>query len=265
MRIPYYHVDAFTDGVFGGNPAGVCLLESWLPDSVLQSIATENNLSETAFLVFRPDHFELRWFTPKVEVDLCGHATLAAAHVLKEELRLPVTVFRFTTQSAWLQASSHAQGLELDFPSRPAQASAPPSGFIDALGGPQPLDVCRSRDFVVLYSNPQQVLDLKPDFSVLAEFTTGGVIATAPGEDCDFVSRFFAPGMGIPEDPVTGSAHSTLIPYWAAKTGRETFVARQLSKRGGKLWCELRGDRVGIAGQSVVYARGEIALPDHAL
>lgn len=264
MKLPYYEVAAFTSKPFGGNPAGVCLLESWLQDATLQSIAAENNLSETAFLVPRGGDFDLRWFTPKVEVDLCGHATLAAAFVLFTETGFRVDTVRFHSQSGLLEVSRAGQVLELDFPSRPPRPCALPDALARGLGR-QPTTVLKSRDIMVVFNSDSEVRALKPDFGVLATLDALGIIATAPGGDCDFVSRFFAPGAGVPEDPVTGSSHCTLIPYWAERLGKTELFARQVSQRGGELLCRLVGQRVRIGGKAELYLRGQIELDDAAV
>ena len=261
MRLPYFQVDAFTDRVFGGNPAGVCLLERWLPDAELQRIAAENNLSETAFVVPRGGEFELRWMTPTVEVDLCGHATLAAAFVIFTELGFTGEAIRFHTQAGALGATRAGDIITLDFPAWPAEPCANvPTVMADALGW-IPREVLKTRDYLAVFSSEDEILALKPDFAQLARLDCLGVICTAPGRDCDFVSRFFAPAAGIPEDPVTGSAHCTLIPYWSARLGKKTLHARQLSARRGELFCEDRGARVGIGGRCALYSRANLEVP----
>jgi len=262
MRVPYYQVDAFTDRAFGGNPAGVCLLDSWLSDDVLQLVAAENNLSETAFLVRSGSAFELRWFTPTIEVDLCGHATLAPAFVLFTELKHAGTRLEFQTRrSGVLGADWDGKKVMLDFPARPGDACAAPPALIEGLGH-IPREVRKSRDYLAVLGSDEDVRTLAPDFPRIATLDCLGVIATAKGSDVDFVSRFFAPGAGIDEDPVTGSAHSTLIPYWAEKLGKKQMTALQLSARGGTIFCETRGgDRVGIGGHAVLYSRAELLLP----
>jgi len=262
MQLAYYHVQAFADRSFGGNPAGVCLLENTLPDELLQKIAAENNLSETAFcLPISSGDYQLRWFTPQVEIDLCGHATLATAHVLwqyRGELRPTLT---FKTLSGLLTVDRNARGLiTLDFPSRPARPMAIPPHAAAVLSA-APFSCGLARDYLFEFQNEDEVENLKPDFARLATWDQGfGVIVTAPGRAVDFVSRFFAPRAGVPEDPVTGSAHCTLIPYWAERLGKKILRARQVSARGGDLYCELRGNRVKIAGHAVTYSRGIIEL-----
>jgi PhzF family phenazine biosynthesis protein len=257
VPIPYYQVDAFTDRVFGGNPAGVCLLESWLPDGRLQQIALENNLSETAFVVRRGEEFDLRWMTPTMEIDLCGHATLAPAFVIFNELGFTGEEIRFHTKTGQLGAKREGDRIVLDFPAWEAKPCEIPAVLADALGW-IPRELFRNRDYLAVFSSQEELLSLKPDMVVLAQLDCLGVICTAPGRDCDFVSRFFAPGAGIPEDPVTGSAHSTLTPYWAKRFSKPKLHARQLSARGGELWCEDRGERVGIGGKCALYSRAQI-------
>lgn len=264
MKLPLYWIDAFTDRVFGGNPAAVVPLTDWLDDASLQKIAFENGLSETAFLVQTAEaRYDLRWFTPAVEVDLCGHATLASGHVLFHELGQTGTRVTFDSRSGPLSVSRRGNGkLELDFPARPATAAAAPAALVAGLGQP-PAEVRRSeRMWLCVYPTPEDVANLRPNHAQLAELQPGRIIVTAPGRDCDFVSRFFAPDAGIPEDPVTGSAHCTLMPYWAERLGRNALHAKQVSARGGELWCELVNaggeDRVRIAGRAVLYLRGEI-------
>jgi predicted PhzF superfamily epimerase YddE/YHI9 len=261
MRLPIYQVDAFTDSLFGGNPAAICPLEKWLPDATMQAIAAENNLSETAFFVREGEGYALRWFTPTVEVDLCGHATLASGHVVTRLLEPERQSVSFRTLKAGtLTVSRRADLLVMDFPARPAVPVAAPPGLLAALGG-APREVLRARDHLVVYDSPAEIAALKPDFAALAKVDVFGVIVTAPGENgVDFVSRYFAPAQGIPEDPVTGSSHCTLTPYWAKRLGKITLEARQLSRRGGALTCTLDGDRVSIAGRAVLYLEGQIEL-----
>jgi PhzF family phenazine biosynthesis protein len=259
MRIPYYHVDAFASRPFSGNPAGVCPLPEWLPDATLQQIAAENRHSETAFFVGEGGVYDLRWFTPTVEVDLCGHATLAAAHVIFRHLGYAGERIRFRSQSGDLTVSQRGDLLVLDFPALPARPCPPPPALIEALGT-APLEVRRARDYLALLASEEEVAALRPDVLKLAQLDCLGVIVTAEGREADFVSRFFAPAAGIPEDPVTGSAHCTLVPYWAERLGRQRFTARQLSARGGELYCELQGKRVHIGGRAVTYLTGTIEL-----
>lgn len=262
MKLPLYHVDAFASKVFRGNPAAVCPLDTWLPDAMLQNIAAENNLSETAFTVRRDNDFDLRWFTPITEVDLCGHATLAAAFVLFTEHGVEASSIRFHSRSGLLTVSRDAGLLRLDFPSRPATSCNVPDCLARGLGA-KPQEVLKVRDFLAVFNSEAEVRGLKPDFGALRSLDCLGVIATARGGDCDFVSRFFAPAAGIDEDPVTGSAHCTLIPYWAERLGKTKLFARQVSARGGELFCELVGDRVRIGGNAVLFSKGEIHLQEH--
>ncbi len=261
MRLPLYQLDAFTSRVFGGNPAAVVVLDRWLDDATLQAIAAENNLSETAFVIPQGDCSPLRWFTPTLEMDLCGHATLAAAHVLFRHHFSHTTALRFETRGGVLAVSRRDDGLFLDFPARPGMPAALSDALRDMLGA-TPVATLRARDLMVVLEREQQVRELVPDFAVITALDAFALIVTAPGDTVDFVSRFFAPGAGVPEDPVTGSAHCTLIPYWAERLGKRVLSARQLSARGGELHCELRGDRVGIGGRVVEYLRGEITLED---
>jgi PhzF family phenazine biosynthesis protein len=260
MNIPYFEVDAFAKKPFEGNPAGVCPLEEWLSDATMQNIAEENNLAETAFFVPRGDDFDLRWFAPEVEIDLCGHATLASAFILFTELDRKPNAARFHTKSGPLIVTRTGDVLTLDFPSRPPKPCTVPDALIRGLGR-KPIEVLKARDYFALFATADEVRALKPDFALLGTLDEK-VIVTAPGTDSDFVSRFFAPTAGVPEDPVTGSAHCTLIPYWSARLGKTKLFARQLSKRGGELFCELAGDRVLIGGKAVLYSRGQIEIDD---
>lgn len=263
MPVPLFQVDAFTDETFRGNPAAVCLLDCAAPAGWMQQVAAEMNLSETAFLVPRgvEEEYDLRWFTPAVEVDLCGHATLASAHVLWETERLaPDALVRFHTRSGLLTAERDTYGITLDFPATAPEPADAPDGLVDALGT-DPRQVVRSRfDYIVELDDEQAVRDLAPDFRSLGEIDVArGVIVTAPGtEGADFVSRFFAPSVGIDEDPVTGSAHCCLAPYWARSLGRNSLVGYQASKRGGTVRVEVRGDRVRLGGRAVTILRGEL-------
>ncbi len=261
MKIPLYQVDAFTRKAFSGNPAAVCILKSWLDEAVLQDIAAENNLSETAFLVPKSrSRYELRWFTPAVEVDLCGHATLASAFVIFSLIDTGLPSVGFETASGLLSVSQSGELLSMDFPATKAVPTDPPLFLSDALGI-NPEEVYTSRDLLVVFENELNIKAMNPDFERLKQIREAfAVIVTAPGENCDFVSRFFAPNAGIPEDPVTGSAHCTLIPYWAERLGKNELHALQLSKRGGELFCEHLKDRVRISGHAVLYSKGEIYL-----
>jgi PhzF family phenazine biosynthesis protein len=259
MKIPYFHVDAFTRRIFAGNPAGVCLLASWPDDGLLQSIAAENHLPETAFVVPNSETFALRWFTPGLEIDLCGHATLAAAFVLYLTGRASGGPIRFTTRSGLLTVEKKDDLLLMDFPARPAAPCPAPAELLQGLGA-APHEVYKARDYLAVFAREEEIIALVPDFAALARLDCLGVIAAAPGREVDFVSRFFAPGAGIPEDPVTGSSHCTLIPYWAARTGKARLIARQLSARGGELYCEHRGERVLIGGSAVLYQTATLDL-----
>lgn len=257
-KLPIYQVDAFTRSRFRGNPAAVCPLESWLPDAVLQDIAAENNLPMTAYFVRQGDGFALRWFLPKGEENLCGHATLAAAHVLVNHLGYTQPVVRFESKAGPISLHHSAGRFDLDFPVLAATTVlTPPPALIAGLGA-TPREVGRALDWLAVFDDEASVRALAPDFRTLAQLDGRGVIVTAPGRDVDFVSRFFAPRDGLNEDHVTGSAHCTLIPYWARRLGRSTLRARQISARGGELWCELAGDRVKIGGHAVTYLVGEI-------
>jgi len=261
--IDHYQVDAFTDQLFAGNPAAICPLKEWLPDALMQSIAAENNLSETAFFVPQGDGFELRWFTPGREIDLCGHATLASAHVIFEYLNYGKPIINFTTRFVGpLAVVRDQQWLTLDFPAWPAPAVEAPRVRIEGLGGPWPQECFLKRDYMFVYGKEEDVRNAKPDFGSLRKLERRNICITAPGIDCDFVSRFFSPGDIPEEDPVTGSAHSMLIPYWAKRLGKTKLLARQLSPRGGELRCELQGERVLIAGKARTYSQGKIFLPD---
>jgi PhzF family phenazine biosynthesis protein len=261
MRIPIYQVDAFSARPFAGNPAAICALESWLPDEVMQSIAAENNLAETAFFVKNGESFHLRWFTPVVEVDLCGHATLASAYVLWERLGYSQDTINFDTKSGRLRVTRNGDLLALDFPSRPPEPCEAWPGLALALGGgASPSEILAARDYLVVYENEDQVRALRPDMARLSLTDRFAVIVTAPGSHVDFVSRFFAPARGVPEDPVTGSAHCTLIPYWSRRLGKTNLHAMQVSPRGGELYCQDLGARVRIAGRASLFLEGVIIL-----
>lgn len=263
MPLPLYWIDAFTDKVFAGNPAAVVPLDTWLPDALMQRIAFENGLAETAFFVpVSPGRYHLRWFTPGAEVDLCGHATVATAFVLFTQLGFDGGCITFDSRSGPLHVTRLADGkIELDFPSRPAVPMAPPPALLRGLGA-TPAHYAQAQANLAVFNTATEVRALRPDFAALATLEQYGTIVTAPGdgEDCDFISRFFAPRVGVPEDPVTGSAHCVLTPYWAQRLGKQKLHARQLSVRGGELWCELAGDRVKIAGHAVLYLKGAIGV-----
>jgi PhzF family phenazine biosynthesis protein len=259
MRVPIHQIDAFADRPFAGNPAAVCPLQSWLPDATLQAIAAENNLAETAFYVPEGEGYRLRWFTPVVEIELCGHATLASAFVIFEETGRDRV--RFQTLSGLLEVRRSGDMLTLDFPATPPKPCPVPPALADALGK-APVEVLAARDYVCVFEKESDIRDLDPDQAAVARLDKFAVIVTAPGRTYDFVSRFFAPAKGIPEDPVTGSAHCALTPYWAGRLGKTRLNARQLSKRGGDLLCELKGERVEMSGRAVRFLRGEIELAD---
>jgi len=259
MKLPLYQLDAFTRRLFGGNPAAVVLLDAWLPDRVLAAIAAEKNLAETAFVIPRADVSPLRWFTPAVEVDLCGHATLAAADVLFRYRFPALARIAFSTRSGELTVTREGELLQMDFPARPGQPVPVTDALVSALGA-RPREAYQARDLLAILESESEVRSLRPDFQRIASLDTFAVIVSATGARVDFVSRFFAPAAGIPEDPVTGSSHCTLTPYWAARLGKRKLTALQLSPRGGELQCELRTDRVLIAGQVVEYLRGEIEI-----
>lgn len=261
MELSIYQVDAFTDQLFGGNPAAIVPLASWLPAPQMQKIAAENNLAETAFFIPQGEDFELRWFTPELEIDLCGHATLATAHIIFTELGYTKNIIHFHTLKAGTLTVTRMDDMySLDFPSRPATPCELPEGLLNALGSKMPIEVLCSRDFMLVYDNEADVLAIKPDFGALAKLPIMGVIVTAKGDHSDFVSRFFIPSAGINEDPVTGSAHCNLIPYWAHKLGKNELHAYQVSSRRGELWCSLKGDRVLMKGKGITYLKGEIYL-----
>lgn len=260
LKIPMYQVDAFAASVFSGNPAAICPLEAWLPDDQMQAIATENNLAETAFFVRNGKGYKLRWFTPAVEVDLCGHATLASASVILKDLTPGEHSVSFETKSGTLTVTQDGDLYSMDFPSRPPLACADVyPGLVAALGG-KPEAVLAARDYFVVYGSEEELRALKPDMAGLMQLDRFAVIATAPGREFDFVSRFFAPAKGVPEDPVTGSSHCSLIPYWSQRLGKKKLHAFQASPRGGELWCEDRGERVTISGKAVRFFEGNIFL-----
>jgi predicted PhzF superfamily epimerase YddE/YHI9 len=264
MAIPIFHVDAFTDHPFAGNPAAVCLLPRPAPERWMQQVAAEMNLSETAFLLAEGDGYRLRWFTPAVEVDLCGHATLASAHVLWEAGYLePDEEVQFLTRSGLLTAEQRAAGIELDFPARPASPCPPPPGLLDALGTAAAWVGHNGMDYLVVVEDEQTVRGLRPDFARLAALPVRGVIVSsqADSRDCDFVSRFFAPAAGIAEDPVTGSAHCCLGPFWGERLGKQDLVGYQASARGGVVRVRVQGDRVRLGGRAVTVLRGELCCP----
>jgi PhzF family phenazine biosynthesis protein len=258
MPVALFHVNAFTAQRFAGNPAAVCPLNGWLDDDRLRAVAAENNLSETAFLVPRDGHYELRWFSPRCEVKLCGHATLAAGFVMLNVLEPGRDSARFETRySGTLTVSRDGDLFAMDFPALvPWTCAALPAALIEGLGK-TPAEVVQIEDnYFAVYETQEEVRRICPDFRLLETLHPAGVAITAPGEDCDFVSRYFAPSYGIPEDPVTGSTHCSLAPYWAHQLGKTRLHARQISERGGELWCEMRGDRVVLQGNAVLTLRG---------
>lgn len=260
MTLPIYTVDAFATTHFSGNPAAACPLKTWLSDETMQQLAAENNLSETAFFVEENEGFHIRWFTPEFEIDLCGHATLASAYVIFNELNYNKQTIKFTCKSGELLVSKKDDKIELNFPSRMPQAIEPPEFLLKGLSIAPKL-VLKSRDYFVVFENENEIRDLKVDMNFLNELDVIGVIVTAMGHEVDFVSRFFVPNSVIIEDPVTGSAHSSLIPYWSKQLNKKELTAKQLSKRGGYLWCEDKGERVTMAGQGILYMKGEYYLP----
>lgn len=260
MKIPIYQVDAFTDHVFGGNPAAVCPLKNWLTDEEMQLIAKENNLSETAFFVKKGDGFELRWFTPAAEVDLCGHATLATAHTLFEELGYDGEEIYFESRSGRLTVKKEGDRLLMDFPSDKMNQIEAPAVLFKALGIPPTNQVYKSDDYMIILDSEEEVANVQPDFKMLKEVEARGIIVTAAGKEVDFVSRFFAPLHNIDEDPVTGSAHTKLTPYWAMRFGKTEMEAHQISERGGVLTVRDKQSRVEILGKAVTYLKGEIQI-----
>ncbi len=260
-EIPLFVFDSFTDRLFAGNPAAVCPLEDWLDDDTMLAIAAENNLSETAFFVAEDGGYRLRWFTPAIEVDLCGHATLAAAHYLLNEVTSGKDEVRFETRSGTLRVKKTGELLTMDFPARPLKRVTREEEAGGALGV-RPEAVYRSgKNHLAVFDSEQTVRGIAPDLGAVKKLGGQGVIVTAPGDRVDFVSRYFAPAAGIAEDPVTGSAHCSLTPYWVERLGKNPLEAEQVSKRGGRLLCELKGERVHISGRAVLYARGAIRLP----
>lgn len=266
MKLDLYQVDAFANKLFGGNPAAVVPLDSWLPDDIMQLLALENNLSETVFFVPAPaggDYdFDIRWFTPSVEVNLCGHATLASGFILFNKLQYPGEQIRFNSKSGILTLKRFDDKIKMDFPSwNPTKREDEPDLLSQALRINHFNGLFQYRDLLVELGTEDDVKNCDPDFTLLKKLGEK-IIITAPGNNCDFVSRFFAPAAGIDEDPVTGSAHSQLIPFWSERLGKKTLHARQLSKRGGELWCEDLGDRVTISGNCVFYMKGEFEIQD---
>ncbi|WP_163707350.1 PhzF family phenazine biosynthesis protein [Mangrovibacterium lignilyticum] len=260
MKLPLFQVDAFAENLFKGNPAAVVPLDQWLDKDLMQQIAMENNLSETAFFITTKDGFEIRWFTPKAEVKLCGHATLATAHVIFEEVNYPHAEITFGSHSGPLIVSKKEQLLQLDFPADRVKPVDAPNLIIKALGKLPVACYKGKTDYMLVYESEIDVRDMNPNFSALAKTDARGIIVTAPGTKANFVSRFFAPRIGVDEDPVTGSAHTTLTPYWANRLGKQELTAHQLSKRGGELIVSMKENRVLIAGKTKTYMRGEIFI-----
>lgn len=260
MILSIYQVDAFASSLFKGNPAAVVPLKQWLSDQQMQQIAAENNLSETAFFIPEGEGFHIRWFTPKAEVSLCGHATLGTAHVLFNELHYKGEMLSFKSKSGILNVQKDNDKLQLDFPADRVQETAMDPIFESALGCQAKAAYKGRTDYLLLFDSEEIIRAIKPDFKLLSESKARGVIVTAKGANTDFVSRFFAPNVGVNEDPVTGSAHTTLIPFWAERLQKKQMKALQLSERGGELWCTLSGDRVLIAGKAVTYLRGQIEI-----
>jgi len=259
VEVKIFQIDAFAETVFEGNPAAVCPLDKWLPDDVLQRIAQENNLSETAFFIKEGNSYHIRWFTPVFEVDLCGHATIATAFVIFEILKNEIQKITFNSRSGELIVTKKGEYIELNFPvAEIIQCETPPQ--ISQAFGKEPIEVWCSDDYMVVFENESDIKSLSPNFTILNELECRGVIATSKGSEVDFVSRFFAPRCGVNEDPVTGSAHCKLIPYWAQRLGKNSLTALQLSQRGGKLLCELINDHVLIAGKAVKYLEGTIEI-----
>jgi predicted PhzF superfamily epimerase YddE/YHI9 len=259
MKLSIYQIDAFAEKPFEGNPAAVIPLQTWLPDALLQNIAQENNLSETAYFVEEGDHYRIRWFTPVAEVKLCGHATLASAYVLFNILGFGADQVLFTSQSGQLSVLRRGDSLQLDFPQTILARCECPPEISDAFGI-EPLEVWRADDYMAVYRSEAEIAALDPDFTKLRKLETRGVIATARGVDTDFVCRFFAPRLGIDEDPATGSAYCALTPYWADMTGKQQLSAAQLSKRGARIECELHGERVFVSGTAVKFLEGRIEI-----
>ena len=261
MQLPIFQVDAFTNEMFGGNPAAVCPLETWLPAPVMQRIAAENALAETAFFVHRGEAYEIRWFTPEIEMDLCGHATLAAAHVLARHLNCARPSIQFLSPSGPLTVADSETLLTLDFPSRKPEPAVAPTEILAAIAQ-APIAVLKARDYLLVFEDEETIRAINPNRRQMDQINLapGGVIVTAPGAEADFVSRFFTPQASIFEDPVTGSAHCSLIPYWSKKLGQDSMRAVQLSPREGQLFCTNAGDRVLIGGQAITYMTGEITV-----
>lgn len=263
MKLPIYHINAFAEEEFAGNPAAVVILKDWVDNSLLQKISAQNNLSETAFIVPMNNYYEIKWFTPEVEVDLCGHATLAASYVVHHFIQPEMRKIRFLSHKAgnlWVEFCD--ERITLDFPADKLVKCEKPIPTDLLLGiGKEPEELYKGRnDFLLVYDDARDIMEMQPDFDRLKRVDAEGIIATAPGDKADFVSRFFAPAIGINEDPVTGSAHTLMVPYWFNKTGKKTFAAQQLSKRGGRLYCEYLEHRIKISGRARLYLSGEIYI-----
>ena len=260
MKIPIYQVDAFTSKIFSGNPAAVCPLEKWIDDDIMQKIANENNLSETAFFIKNKNHFDIRWFTPVAELDLAGHPTLATAHVILKELKISLDTIIFKTKINDTLKVTYENNLYLmDFPTRNPKIERNIEKVADALGQ-RPKELYRYRDAMAVFDKEEDIRNIFPNMEKLNNLDYPAVIITAPGNNVDFVSRNFAPKLGIPEDPVTGSAHCELIPYWSRILDKKNLIAHQISKRGGKLYCTYNNDRVTIGGNAITFLRGEIEI-----
>lgn len=259
MRIPIYQVDAFTNKQFGGNPAAVCPLEQWIDDELMQKIAAENNLSETAFFVKKDSEYELRWFTPKGEIDLCGHATLGTSYIIFNYIDKNASSVKFNTKSGILEVSKDGNLLTMIFPSREAEKCEAPEALIKGLGK-TPVEVYKARDYMAVFEKEEDILNLQLNMEELKKLDSVGVIVTAKGNEVDFVSRFFAPKLGVNEDPVTGSSHCTLIPYWSKVLNKKELNDLQLSERKGKLYCADLGDKVRISGEVALYLEGNILV-----
>lgn len=259
MRIPIYQIDAFTTEQFNGNPAAVCPLEEWISDELMQKIAFENNLSETAFFVKNAMGYDLRWFTPKEEIDLCGHATLATAYVIFNYLDRSLSKVAFNTESGILQVTKEEELLAMTFPTRAGVECKIPTELIKGLGS-SPKELYKSRDYMAVFETEDEIKNMKLNMEELIKLDAFGIIVTAKGQTVDFVSRYFAPGNGIMEDPVTGSSHCTLVPYWSKVLGKKELVAYQLSPRGGELFCTDLGTNIKISGRAVAYLEGSIIV-----
>lgn len=259
MKLRLWQVDAFTSRPLAGNPAAVVPLESWLPDDLMLRIAAENNLSETAFFVHEPDGWRIRWFTPAIEVELCGHATLASSHVLLRHLQPGLDGVTWASRSGPLAVTRRGERLAMDLPAYPCRRIDTPPLLVEALGA-EPLETWLGVKMLAVFASESDVRALRPDFGKVARIGAFGVIATAPGDTSDCASRYFVPQAGVNEDPVTGAAHCQLVPWWAQRLGKRELFARQVSARGGELWCEARDGRVTLAGDAVDYLEGVITV-----